>query len=241
MTEVVEIIHQVAEAVDALHEAGVVHRDIKPGNIMLTRDGRYAVLMDLGLAQMADDEEGRLTRTRQFVGTLRYASPEQILAIGHLDRRSDVYALGVTLWEMLTMRPLFGAMDTTPTPELMLRIQTEDPYPPRRYNPRVPRDLEAVVLKCLEKDPKRRYATAAGLADDLARWLRGEAVQAQPPSLGYVLSKYARRHRVALGAAAGLVVALVLLGVLAVVQITATMDQNAEALQRAKTMESDLR
>jgi predicted Ser/Thr protein kinase len=90
----VELMARVAEAAHALHEAGVIHRDIKPGNVMVTADGSQAVLMDLGLAQLADSEEGRLTRTRQFVGTLRYASPEQVLAVARLDRRSDVYSLG---------------------------------------------------------------------------------------------------------------------------------------------------
>src|SRR5437764_4551454 len=98
--------------------------------------------MDLGLAQLADDVEGRLTKTRQFVGTLRYASPEQVLAVGGLDRRSDVYNLGATLWELLTLRPLFNATDLTPTPDLMLRIQVEEPERPRKYSPRLPRDLE---------------------------------------------------------------------------------------------------
>src|SRR5262249_58540599 len=116
---VVRLMRQVAKATHALHEANIIHRDIKPGNIMITADGTQAVLMDLGLAQLADDLEGRLTRTRQFVGTLRYASPQQVLAVGKLDRRSDVYSLGATLWELLALRPLFGATDQMPTPELM--------------------------------------------------------------------------------------------------------------------------
>src|SRR5207244_5266697 len=153
---VAELVRQVAAAAHARHESGVIHRDIKPGNVMVTPDGAEAVLMDLGLAQLADESEGRLTRTRQFVGTLRYASPEQVLSVP-LDRRSDVYSLGATLWELLTLRPLFDATDQTPTHELMLKIQHADPEDPRRINPGVPEDLEAVVLKCLEKDRSRRY------------------------------------------------------------------------------------
>jgi WD40 repeat protein/serine/threonine protein kinase len=175
-----ELVRQVAQAAHALHEAGVVHRDVKPGNIMVTPDGAHAILMDLGLAQLADEADGRLTRTRQFVGTLRYASPEQVLAVGKLDRRSDVYSLGATLWELLTLRPLYGATEQTPTSELMRRISQDEPGRPRQYNRAVPADLEAIVLKCLEKDPGKRYATAHDLAADLRRFLEGDPVQARP-------------------------------------------------------------
>jgi WD40 repeat protein len=212
--QVVEIVRQVAGAAHALHEAGVVHRDIKPGNIMLTAEDTHPVLMDLGLAQVADEADGRLTRTRQFIGTLRYASPEQVLAAGRVDRRTDIYSLGATLWELLTLRPIFGAGEDTPTPELMLRIQTSDPEKPRKHNKHVPRDLEAIVLKCLDKDRDRRYATAADLATDLRRFLVGEPVSAQPPSLSYLTGKLVRRYRVPLAAAA-LVLLLLLAGAVA--------------------------
>ncbi len=211
---IVKLIRQVAEAAHALHEAGIIHRDIKPGNIQLTSDGFHAVLMDLGLAQLADDAEGKLTRTRQFVGTLRYASPEQLLAAGALDRRSDVYSLGATLWELLTLRPLFGAGEETPTPDLMLKIYSTESERPRKFNPLVSPDLEAIVLKCLEKDRTRRYATAADLADDLGRWQRGEPVSAQPPSLRYLLGKYVRRHKAQI-TLAGILVFVALLGLAA--------------------------
>ncbi len=178
--QIVELVRQVARAAHSLHEAGVVHRDIKPGNIMVTADGGHAVLMDLGLAQLADEAEGRLTRTRQFVGTLRYASPQQVLAVAQLDRRTDVYSLGATLWELLTLKPLYGAGEHTPTPELMERIQHEEPGSTRRHNPRVPKDLDAIVQKCLEKNPAARYATALELADDLRRFQKGEPVRARP-------------------------------------------------------------
>jgi len=131
----------------------VVHRDIKPANVMITDDGEQAVLMDLGLAQLVDDAEGRLTRTRQFVGSLRYASPEQVLSVGALDRRTDVYSLGATLWELLTLQPMFGADERVPTPELMRRITTDEPSPLRRHHPGIPRDLEAIVGRSLEKSP----------------------------------------------------------------------------------------
>jgi serine/threonine protein kinase len=195
VAHVVEIVRQVAEAAHALHEAGVIHRDIKPGNIMVNADGSRAVLMDLGLAQLADEIDGKLTRTRQFVGTLRYASPEQVLAVDKLDRRSDVYSLGVTLWELLALRPMYGATEQTPTPELMKRIQYGEPERLRRYHRAIPADLEAIVMKCLEKDPARRYATAHDLADDLTSWQHGKPVQARPLTWSYVTRKYLRRHR----------------------------------------------
>ena len=208
--EIIELMRQAALAAHALHEAKVVHRDIKPGNIMLTADGSQAVLMDLGLAQLADDAQGKLTRTRQFVGTLRYASPEQVLSVGGVDRRSDIYSLGASLWELLTLRPLYDANEQTPTPELMCRITSAEPDPVRKYLPGVARDLEAVVHKCLEKDPGHRYATAADLAQDLGRWQRGELVSAQPLTTGYVLSKIARQHRKLIAAVAVLIVALLI-------------------------------
>ena len=206
----VEVVRQAAEAAHALHEAGVIHRDIKPGNILLTADGGHAVLADLGLAQLADESEGRLTRTRQFVGTLRYASPEQMLA-AKLDRRADVYSLGATLWELLMLRPLYGATDQTPTPELMLKIQTTDPERVRKHNPRVPADLEAIVARCLEKDRARRYATAAELAADLGRWQRNEPVRARPVGGWERGLKWVRRHPTQ-AALYGLLLAALVLG-----------------------------
>jgi serine/threonine protein kinase len=208
--QVADLVRQVAEAAHALHEAGIVHRDIKPGNILLSPDGSEAVLMDLGLAQMADEMDGKLTRTRQFVGTLRYASPEQVLSVGGLDRRSDVYSLGATLWELLTLRPLFGATDQTPTPELMRRVQFDEVDRPRKHHRGLPRDLEAIVLKCLEKDPRRRYATAGELADDLGRFLAGQPVQARPVGSLERGVKWVRRQPT-LAALVGVIVAALLL------------------------------
>jgi WD40 repeat protein/serine/threonine protein kinase len=206
VVEVVEVTRRVAESADALHEAGIVHRDIKPGNIVVGRDGKEPVLMDLGLAQLADEAEGRLTRTRQFIGTLRYASPEQVLAATRVDSRSDIYALGATLWELLTLRPLFGATDETPTPELMQTILATEPSSPRRFNPSVPRDLEAIVLKCLEKDKARRYATAGELAADLGRFLRNEPVTARLSSPWELTVKWMRRRPAIAALSAGVLV-----------------------------------
>jgi WD40 repeat protein/serine/threonine protein kinase len=226
---VTELVRQVAEAAHALHEGGIVHRDIKPGNIMVSADGAQAVLMDLGLAQLADEVEGRLTRTRQFVGTLRYASPEQVLAAGNLDRRSDVYSLGATLWELLTLRPMFNATDRTPTPELMQRIQFEEPGRLRKQHPWVPRDLEAIVQKCLEKNPARRYATAQELADELRRFLAGEPVQARPVNELHRVWRWCRRNP----AVATLLTTLVCVGVAGFVGVALKWREAETARQEA--------
>lgn len=202
---IVELLQQIIDASHALHEAGVIHRDIKPGNIMVNPDGKEAVLMDLGLAQLADDVHGRLTRTRQFVGTLRYASPEQVLAVGGLDRRSDIYSLGVTLWELLTLRPMYAATEQTPTPELMRRIQYQEPDRARKYNLEIPMDLDAIILKCLDKEATRRYSTARELSDDLRRFLSGEPVLARPVGEMGRLWRWCKRNPVVANMAAALV------------------------------------
>jgi serine/threonine protein kinase len=235
---VVVLVQQVAKAAHALHEAGIVHRDIKPGNIMVTADGSQAVLMDLGLAQLADEVEGRLTRTRQFVGTLRYASPQQVLAVEKLDRRTDVYSLGATLWELLTLRSLYGATDQTPTPELMERIQREEPERVRKYHPGIPLDVDAIVLKCLEKDPKRRYATAQELGAELGRFLAGEPVQAR--SVGEVerFWRWCRRNplEASLSSAVALLLILVASGAIIVAARERKAGEAAEA-QRQVALE----
>jgi len=234
--QVVELVRQVSLAAFALHSAGVVHRDIKPGNIMVTADGTQAVLMDLGVAQLADDVEGRITRTRQFIGTLRYASPEQVLAVGALDARSDIYSLGATLWELLTLHPMHGATDQMPDAELMMRISSKEPDRIRKHHPGIAADLEAIVQKCLEKDPGRRYATAMELAEDLGRWQSGELVLAQPLSLGYLASKFVRKHRLPLATAA-LMLLLVVAGVAAA--FVGILEQRRAALEANEKLKNE--
>jgi serine/threonine protein kinase/Tfp pilus assembly protein PilF len=207
---IVDLLRQVAEAAHALHQAGIVHRDVKPGNVLVSRDGMQAVLMDLGLAQIEDDQDG-LTKTR-FLGTPRYASPEQVLSASKLDRRTDVYSLGATMWELLALRPLYGANESTPKAELMRTITLDEPERLRRLNAAVSRDLEAVVHKCLEKNPKARYATAGDMATDLRHYLAGEPVTARPVTGLVRMAKWMRR-RPALAAAA-------ILGVLMLVGMT---------------------
>jgi serine/threonine-protein kinase len=172
-----ELVAQAARGLAHAHAAGVLHRDVKPDNILIGEDGAARVA-DFGLARdlHLDADTRRLTQTGVVLGTAAYMAPEQ--ARGHgTDPRADCYALGASLYEALTRRPPFIA-DTTG--ELLVRLLSEPPAPPSRHAPGVPADLETIVLHCLAKDPADRYPSAAALADDLDRYLRGEPVAAAP-------------------------------------------------------------
>jgi serine/threonine-protein kinase len=205
----VALLEKVARGVQAAHARDIVHRDLKPGNILL--DGRGDPLVaDFGLARFADSSV-ELTRTGQQIGTPAYMSPEQ--AAGHNDRvkpPSDVWALGVILYQLLAgQRPFNGQSNQA----VIQQILTTQPPRPRQLSHAVPRDLEAVVLKCLEKEPSRRYSTAGELAADLGRWLRGEAVHATGMGRWGRARKLLIRRPVLAGL--GLAAALLLLFVLA--------------------------
>jgi tetratricopeptide (TPR) repeat protein/predicted Ser/Thr protein kinase len=181
----------------ALHEAhklGILHRDIKPGNILVERaaDGRTRpVVMDFGIAR--DDAEGeQFTRTGALLGTPSYMSPEQARGDRDLDRRTDVYSLGATLYELLAGVPPFVAESPM---QVVLRVLNDDPARLRSHTPKLPEDLETVVAKCLDKDPSRRYDSARALADDLDRWIRGEPILGCRESLFHRLRRRARKHR----------------------------------------------
>jgi serine/threonine protein kinase len=183
---------QAAEALEHAHQLGVIHRDIKPGNLLLDGRGNLWVT-DFGLAQVQSDT--RLTMTGDLLGTLHYMSPEQALAKRVvIDHRSDVYSLGATLYELLTLRPVFTGNDRQ---ELLRQIAFEEPKAPRRLNRAVPRELETIVCKALEKNPAERYATAQEMADDLERFLKDEPIRARRPSLLQRARKWTRRHRAA--------------------------------------------
>src|SRR5262249_27191321 len=190
---------QAAEALEHAHQLGVVHRDVKPANLLVDVR-RNLWITDFGLAQFQGD--AGLTRTGDVVGTLRYLSPEQARAKpGVVDHRTDVYSLGVTLYELLTLEPAFAANDRH---ELLVRIALEEPRPPRHLNKALPVELETIVLKAMEKDPAERYGTAQELADDLRRFLEDRPLQARRPTLLQRARKWSRRHK-ALVASAGVV------------------------------------
>src|SRR5262249_38286653 len=149
---VAELGIQAAEALDFAHEHGIIHRDIKPANLLLDAESRLWVT-DFGLAQVQGD--ARMTMTGDLVGTLRYMSPEQALAKRVVvDHRTDVYSLGATLYELLTLAPVFGGTDRQ---ELLRQIAFEEPRPLRRLKRTIPAELETIVLKALEKNPAERY------------------------------------------------------------------------------------
>ncbi len=196
---------QAAEALEYAHSLGVVHRDIKPANLLLDTRGEVWVT-DFGLARIQAEAGLTLTLTGDVLGTLRYMSPEQALGPrGLVDHRSDIYSLGATLYELLTLQPAVRGSDRQ---EILRRFAFEEPEPPRRINPEVPRELETILLKAIAKEPESRYATAQDLADDLERFLEHKPIRAKRPTLRERAVKWSRRHPSVL---ASTVVALVLL------------------------------
>jgi eukaryotic-like serine/threonine-protein kinase len=180
---------QAAEGLEHAHQMGVVHRDIKPANLLL--DGRSNLwITDFGLALF--HAEAGLTRTGNLIGTLCYMSPEQVAGDKVLlDHRTDVYSLGVTLYELLTLRPAFSGDDPGRVVE---RIRRDDPPPPRSFDRFIPAELETILLKTTAKNPAERYATAKELAEDLERFLKDRPIHARRPSWPERLRKWSRRH-----------------------------------------------
>jgi serine/threonine-protein kinase len=175
LDKAVRVMETVARAVGYAHEQGVLHRDLKPGNMMLDRQGRVWIF-DFGLAHLFEDER-KLTATGAVTGTASYMSPEQARGQpGARQASADIYSLGATLYELVTGRPPFEG-DTFV--EILDRVVRIDPVPPRRLVPRLPRDLDTIILKALEKDPGRRYRTAEDFAEDLRRYADGERIVAR--------------------------------------------------------------
>jgi eukaryotic-like serine/threonine-protein kinase len=196
---------QAAEALEHAHSLGIVHRDIKPANLIINRQGKLWIT-DFGLARIGSD--AGLTMTGDVLGTLRYMSPEQAQAQhGLVDHRTDVYSLGVTLYELLTLRPAFEGEDRA---KIVQAIGLEDPTPPRRIDRRIPAELETIVLKAMEKNPGERYATAKKLAEDLRRWLEDKPIVARRPGLLQQSIKWSQRHRSMMASAMAILILAVI-------------------------------
>jgi WD40 repeat protein/serine/threonine protein kinase len=223
---------QVAEALNYAHEQGVIHRDIKPSNLLLDTRGMVWVT-DFGLAKGADSDE--LTSPGDVVGTLRYMSPERLQGV--TDSRCDVYSLGATLYEMLTLRPPFEDGDRL---RLIDRLSHESPVQPRKLDPRIPRDLETVVAKAMARDPSLRYTTATGLAEDLGRFLADKPILARrTSSLGYAW-RWCRRNPWIAGlavVAVGFLIAACITLLVSNMLITHEQAQKERALQTARDNE----
>jgi WD40 repeat protein/serine/threonine protein kinase len=187
---------QAAEALAYAHGRGIIHRDIKPANLLLDSTGVLWV-SDFGLVKTADPA---LTDTGDLVGTLRYMAPERFR--GECDARADVYALGLTLYELLVLRPAFDGQDRL---HLVDQIGHQEPARPRVFDPRIPRDLETLLMKAIEKEPRRRYPTAEALAGDLRRFLADEPIQARRIGPLERLGRWGRRNPLVAGLSAAVV------------------------------------
>lgn len=204
---VARMLAEVAGALEHAHEHGVIHRDIKPSNLLLAPDGRLSV-NDFGLARVL--EQPGMTISGEFVGSPLYMSPEQITA-GRLplDHRTDIYSLGATLYEFLTLKPPFSGQQRD---QIFSQIIHKEPVPPRTINKRIPLDLQTICLKAMEKDPDRRYQTAANLADDLRCYVNGLAISARRTGPVGHLIRWAQRHRALSGALSAVMVLLMIAG-----------------------------
>jgi tetratricopeptide (TPR) repeat protein len=223
----------VAEAVHAAHQRGVVHRDLKPGNILLTADGAPKI-SDFGLARQLEGAAG-LTQSGAPVGTPSYMAPEQAEGKSRdVGPAADTYALGAILHELLTGRPPFRAETAAQT---LRQVIAQDPVPPSRLNACVPRDLETICLKCLSKQPQSRYATAAALSEDLRRFLGGEAIMARPLGPLERLVRWVRRRPTAAALSGALLVA----ALLALVLVGSTLRLSGQWQATERAAEQDLR
>jgi tetratricopeptide (TPR) repeat protein/tRNA A-37 threonylcarbamoyl transferase component Bud32 len=201
--ESAQLVEQVARAVEAAHEQGIIHRDLKPANVLLGDDGKPRIT-DFGLARRMKGGNG-LTQSGAIMGTPSYMAPEQAEETKRVGPAADVYALGAILYECLTGRPPFKADSAIDT---ILQVLSDEPVPPGQLNAKVPRDLETVTLKCLQKEPSRRYPTAQALADDLGRYLEGKPVQARRVRVLERGWRWARRNPVVAGLATAVLLVL---------------------------------
>ena len=212
LRETARVAALVARAVHHAHQRGILHRDLKPSNVLFDENGEPCV-GDFGLARPIEGDSG-ITRSGTIVGTPSYMAPEQALAEKVLTTAVDVYSLGAVLYEWITGQPPFRGADAVST---MMQVIAEEPRPPRSLNRQVDRNLETICLKCLDKDPARRYGSAEAAAEDLERWQRGEPIQARPASSWERSWRWCRRKpalaAASAAAALGVLLALITFGV----------------------------
>jgi len=229
-----DMLATLARAVHVAHVNSTVHRDLKPANILCTSDGILKIT-DFGLARtLEDNERTHLTLEGTPVGTPSYMSPEQALGKTELGPAVDTYALGAILYEMLTGRPPFRGESPLETQRQVISVE---PIPPTRLNPRTPRDLQTICLKCLEKAPEHRYATAMELAQDLDRFLRGEPITARPVSPPERVVRWLRRKPTAAALAGATVVA----GLLGLALLVGSLHASQRRAATAQALQGDLR
>lgn len=221
---------QAARGLDVAHRQGLLHRDLKPHNLMFDRELDRVLLADFGLARLGCDDQ-HLTLTGEIIGTPPYMAPEQIRDPRTIDGRADIYALGATLYHLLVGRPPFQAATAT---ETLRQVLEEDPAAPRALNPQIDADLETICLRCLQKEPRLRFATAGDLADDLERYLRGEPILSRPLSQWGRLARWRRRNPALAALTAGLAGALVTIAVVAVVGWYSTHRQLARVVANSR-------
>ena len=232
------LMEDVAKAVHAAHRLGLIHRDLKPGNIMVetTPDGELKpYVMDFGLVR--DERDPGTTVSGAMLGTPAYMAPEQALGeTDRIDRRTDVYSLGAMMYRLLLGRPVFQKSNAIAQ---AMTIVTEEPTLPRRLDPSIPRDVETIVLKCLEKKPQDRYASARDLARDIRRYLDGDPIEARPIGPIRRLAKRARKHR-ALVAVLGAALAAILILAGVAVHTRLQADRQAQLAQQFGGDASDI-
>ena len=218
--ERLELVCRICDAIQHAHDQGVIHRDLKPDNILVIHDtgGDHPKILDFGIARLADDPRRSLhthTLAGQLLGTLPYMSPEQTETPNSLDHRADVYALGVILYELLADQlPL--SLDLLPIDAALRAIRFETPTRLSSHDPRLRGDLDVITRRAMEKDPARRYQSAAELAADIRRYLRNQPIEARPTSAIYALRKFARRHRPLVAAISAVMLTLALGAVVAI-------------------------
>ncbi len=217
---------QAADALEYAHSMGVVHRDVKPANLLVDGRGNLWVT-DFGLAHVHGND---VTATGDVLGTLRYMSPEQAEGRrGLVDHRTDIYSLGVSLYELFALREAFPSRDRA---ALLRQILHDDPAPPRRHCRGLPVELETIILKAMAKRPADRYATAGELADDLRRFLADQPILAKRPTVWQIMNKWTRRHSAAVSTAAAAVVVLAVVLAFAVFRLTVAYQKLSD--QQAK-------